>query len=193
MMKFLIALFCVATLLSCGLDLDTENNKIQGVLDSLKTNQAVIRLNINNKPFYTDTTLFAGNGIIDEKGIKVSLKDQNFGNVIVSIEGENWHKSKPYKIELNNGYPTGSNMGSFLVGKITDLNQNKGEGYLLSEGFFEVKYLSKDIFVVNVKGKLKQPFGDATLSSVEGYIIWKTPGYTLNDGKDFVIPFKNEK
>lgn len=193
MMKFLIALFCVATLLSCRLDSDTENKKIQGVLDSLKTNQAVIRLNINNKPFYTNTSFFSGNGVIDEKGIKINLKDQDFGNVIVSIEGENWNKAKPYKIELNNGYPTGLNMGSFLVGKITDLKQNKGEGYLLSDGFFEVKYLSKDIFVVYVKGKLKQPFGDAALSSVEGYIIWKTPGYTLNESQDFVIPFKNEK
>ncbi|MDP1812869.1 MAG: hypothetical protein Q8K92_00305 [Leadbetterella sp.] len=193
MMKFFIALFCASTLFSCGLDSDTEDNKIQAILDSLKTDQAVIRLNINNKPFYADTTLFAGNGIIDEKGIKVSLKDQDFGNVIVSIEGENWNKTKPYKIEFNNGYPMGSNMGSFLVGKITDLKQNKGEGYLLSDGFFEVKYLSKDIFVVNVKGKLKQPFGDSALTPVEGYIIWKTPGYTLNEGQDFVLPFKNEK
>ena len=192
-MKFLIALFCVATLLSCGLSSKTDQQKIQGILDSLKANQAIIRLNINNKPFYADTTHFAGNGIIDEKGIKVSLKDQNFGNVIVSIEGENWNKTKPYKIELNNGYPTGSNMGSFLVGKITDLKQNKGEGYLLSDGFFEVKYLSKDIFVVNVKGKLKQPFGDATLTPVEGYIVWKTPGYNFRNNSEIAIPFNNEK
>ncbi len=192
-MKFFIALLCASALFSCGLDSGTDNPNIQEVLDALKTNQAIIRLNINNKPFYADTNLFSGNGIIDEKGIKVSLKDKDFGNVVVSIEGENWNKAKPYKIELNNGYPTGLNMGSFLVGKITDLKQNKGEGYLLSDGFFEVKYLSKDIFVVYVKGKLKQPFGDAALSSVEGYIIWKTPGYTLNESQDFVIPFKNEK
>lgn len=192
-MKFLLALFCVATLLSCGSKAGSDNQKIQSILDSLKTNQAVIRLNINNKPFYADTTLFSGNGIVDEKGIKISLKDKDFGNVIVSLEGEHWYKTKPYRIELKNGYPTVTNMGSFLVGKITNLNENKGEGYLLSDGFFEVKYLSKDVFVVNIKGKLKQPFGDAALSSVEGYIIWKAPGYSLNAGQDFVIPFKNEK
>jgi hypothetical protein len=193
MMKFFIALFCVAILLSCGESSETDNQKIQGILDKLKTNQAIINLNINNKPFYADTTFFAGNGVVDEKGIKVSLKDQDFGNVIVSIEGENWYKTKPYKIELKNGYPTGSSMGSFLVGKITSLKENKGEGYLLSDGFFELKYLSKEIMVVNVKGLLKQPFGNSTLSPIEGYIIWKGPGYTFENINEISIPFVNEK
>lgn len=192
-MKFFIALFCVAILLSCDVSSDTDNQKIQEILEKLKANQAIINLNINSKPFYADTTFFAGNGVVDKKGIKVSLKDQDFGNVIVSIEGENWYKTKPYKIELKNGYPTGSSMGSFLVGKITSLEENKGEGYVLSDGFFEVKYLSKDMMVVNVKGSLKQPFGNSTLSNIEGYIIWKSPGYTFENINEIEIPFINEK
>ncbi|MCP9763150.1 hypothetical protein EGI31_09295 [Lacihabitans soyangensis] len=192
-MKFFLALFGVATLLSCGQGSESDNQKIQGILDKLKTNQAIINLSIDNKQFYADTTIFVGNGVVDEKGIKVSLMDKDFGNVIVSIEGDTWYKAKPYMVEFKNGYPTGSNMGSFLVGKITSLKENKGEGYLLSDGFFEIKYLSKEVMVVNVRGSLKQPFGNSTLSPIEGYIIWKVPGYSFESINEIAIPFNDEK
>lgn len=193
-MKYLIALFCVViTLYSCDHKASLNDQTVKQVLDSLQTNQAIIRLKVNNKPFYPDSSIFVGNGVIDEQGMKLSLKDQNFGNVIISIEGQNWFKHKPYKIEFKDGFPTGANMGSFLFGKITSTTENKGEGYILNEGYFEVKNISKDIFVVTIKGNLKQPFGDAPLSSVEGYVIWKNPGYAIMDNKELDLPFINEK
>lgn len=183
----------MAATLACTNTSNSDNKKIRAILDSLDTNEAVIKLTIGDSQFYPDTNVFSGNGTVDERGIKVSLKDQNFGNVIVSIEGEDWFKRKPYKIELKNGYPTGGSMGSFLVGKITSMKDNKGEGYILSEGFFEVKYISSDVFAVNVKGFLKQPFGDASLTPIEGYIIWKKPGYSIQGNHEILIPFDNEK
>jgi hypothetical protein len=191
MMKYLIALLGALLLFSCTSN--NESEKIIATLASLKDNQAKIELNIDGKPFYADTSVFSGSGNVDAKGIKISLRDQSMGNVIVSMEGNNWFKSKPYKIDFKDGYPTSSTMGSFLTGKISNTEENKGEGYVLYDGFFEVKYVSKEVFVVNVKGNLKKPFGDAPLSSIEGCLIWKKPAYTLNDGKQVVIELPKEK
>ncbi len=191
-MKYLIALLCATMLFSCTPSNESKNKKIIGILASLKDNQAKIVLKIDGKPFYADTSVFHGSGYVDARGIKISLKDQNMGNVIVSLEGNSWFKTKPYKIDFKDGYPTSSTMGSFLTGKINNTTENRGEGYVLYDGFFEIKYISKDAFVVYVKGNLKKPFGEDPLSSVEGNIIWKKPDYNIEEGKGIEIPIKKK-
>lgn len=193
MMKYLIALLSATLLFSCAANDESENTKTNAILASLKDNQAKIGLKIDGKPFYADSSVFQGGGYVGEGGLKISLKDQSMGNVIISIEGDNWFNAKPYKIDFKEGFSTTSTMGSFLAGKISNTAENKGEGYVLYDGYFEVKYISKDVFVVSVKGNLKKPFGDALLSSVEGFVIWKKPGYTLEAGKGIEVEFPIEK
>ena len=192
MMKYLIALLSATILFSCSSNDNSENREINTTLASLKDNQAKIELEIDGKSFYADTSVFQGGGYVDEKGIKISLRDQSMGNVIVSLEGNSWFKNKPYKISFKDGYPTSSTMGSFLTGKINNTTENRGEGYVLYDGFFEIKYISKDAFVVYVKGNLKKPFGDDPVSSVEGNIIWKRPDYNIEEGKGIEIPIKKK-
>ncbi len=185
MIKYLIALLCATLLFSCTSSNNSEIGDINTTLASLKDNQAKIELEIDGKPFYADTSVFQGGGYVDARGIKISLKDQSMGNVIVSLEGNNW-------IDFKGGYPTSSTMGSFLMGKINNTTQNRGEGYVLYDGFFEIKYVSKDAFVVYIKGNLKKPFGDDPLSSVEGNIIWKKPDYNIEAEKGIEIPIKKK-
>lgn len=192
MIKYLIAPLCATLLFSCTSSNNSEIGDINTTLASLKDNQAKIELEIDGKSFYADTSVFQGGGYVDARGIKISLKDQSMGNVIVSLEGNNWFKNKPYKIDFKDGYPTSSTMGSFLTGKINNTTQNRGEGYVLYDGFFEIKYISKDAFVVYIKGNLKKPFGDDPLSSVEGNIIWKKPGFNIEAGKGIEIPIKKK-
>jgi hypothetical protein len=192
MMKYLIAMLYATLLFSCTSSHNSEIGEINTTLASLKDNQAKIELEIDGKQFYAETSVFQGSGYVDERGIKISLKDQSMGNVIVSLEGNSWFKNKPYKIEFKDGYPTSSTMGSFLMGKINNTSENRGEGYVLYNGFFEIKYISKDAFVVYVKGNLKKPFGDDLLSNVEGNIIWKNPDYNLEAGKGFEIPLNKK-
>lgn len=194
MIKYLIAFFCASFLLSCTPNVkEDESKKTAIVLDSLKDNHAKISLSIDGVNFYDSTSVFQGGGIVDQKGVKISLKDQNMGNVIVSIEGNDWFKSKPYQVQFKDGYPTTATMGSFLVGKISNAAENKGVGYVLYDGFFDVKYISKDVFLVSVKGKLKKPFGDDALSTIDGSIVWKSPEYSIEAGQGIEIEFENYK
>lgn len=194
-MKYLIAFFSASFLFSCTPKVEEdESNRTAIILDSLKNNQAKISLTIDGNDFYGSSSVFQGGGIVDKNGVKISLKDQNMGNVIVSMEGKDWFKSKPYKVVFKEGYPTTSTMGSFLVGKISNLSENRGVGYVLYDGFFEVKYISKNVFLVNVKGNLKKPFGDDPLSTIVGSIVWKKPEYNIEVGQGIEIEFaKNKK
>jgi hypothetical protein len=193
-MKYLIAILCSYILFSCigGIE-DSENKKANLILNSLGQNQAKISLDIDGKAFYGDSSVFTGGGYVDQKGVKISLKDQSMGNVIVSIEGGNWSKSKPYRVEFKEGYPTSSIMGSFLVGKISSVEENKGLGYVLYDGFFELKYVSQEVFLVKVKGKLKKPFGNDPLSNIDGNIVWKKPEYNIEKGLGIEIEFPTIK
>lgn len=172
----------------------TENNSFESMkleLSKLKDNEATIFVKINNELFYKTESKFAGGANIDEKGLKISLKDQYNGNVIIGLEGDNWFNAKPYRVSFKDGYPIGNNAGSFLIGKISDIVKNAGEGYILYNGFFEIRFINKEGLFLEVEGELKSPFGDAPLKNISGRVLWKTPNLNTNkiEINNFAIPF----
>lgn len=156
-----------------------DNQVISTTLNSLKSNQAIADLYINNKQFYADDNIFSGNGSSDPLGLKISLKDQFFGNIIISLEGENWQKKMPIAVKFRDGVSSSAFSGSFLVGKLIDKENQKGEGYMFYEGSIDITEFSSDRFVLTVNGKVKKPFGDENLYPIEGNIIWKKPNLAI--------------
>lgn len=193
MLKFKITFLLFVTLLiACS---KTESNKPETYkkdLLTLKKEEAIINITIDNELFYKQESRFKGGANIDEKGLKISLKDQFNGNVIISMEGDKWYSKKPYRVNFTNGYPTGDTAGSFLIGKISDIINNVGEGYILFNGYYEIEYLDNNAFIMIVNGELKSPFGDAPLKKISGNIVWKNPGLKTSkiENNTFTIPFQ---
>jgi hypothetical protein len=173
MIKFLSGLILLAIAIACN---TSSNKNFEEELKVLTDNQAKISININGKNFYEGHELFNGSGYaLDSNGVKISLKNEAFGNIIVSLEGNADLNKTPLILSFKDGYPTGSNSGSFLIGKITDSIKNAGEGYILTDGGYEILRLDNKAIIIKVKGQLRKPFGDSGLSDIDGYIVWNKP------------------
>ncbi|MCP9766679.1 hypothetical protein EGI22_02080 [Lacihabitans sp. LS3-19] len=178
MMKYLFGILMIATTISCS---KITNENFSEELIKLEDNQAKISININQKNFYEGQETFTGSGFAsNDNGVKISLKNQFFGNIIVSLEGNLNIEKMPLKLTFKNGFPEGSTSGSFLIGKITDASKNAGEGYILTDGGFEIIQLDSSAIIIKVKGQLRKPFGDSGLSTIDGNIVWKKPEVSIN-------------
>lgn len=166
--------------LACNNSNTEQKTNILSTLKSLQKNQAKASFKIDGVDFYHEQSLFEGGGYAEDSGIKISLKNKMNGNIIVSIEGDGWNKKKPYKVIFKDGFPVGSSSGSFLLGRISDISQNKGEGYVLYNGFFEIQYFSENYMYVVVEGEAKSPFGDAPNKKISGNITWAYPDVKHN-------------
>lgn len=178
MIKNIFGILMIAITLSCTHD---SKEKYNEELSTLGANQAKVSININDKKFYENQELFTGSGYAsNENGVKISLKNQQSGNIIVSLEGNLDIQQMPLKLNFKDGFPEGNTSGSFLIGKITDATKNAGEGYILTDGGFEIVQLDSNAIIIKVKGQLRKPFGDSDLSTIDGKIIWKKPEVSLN-------------
>ena len=173
MIKILSGLFLVAAAVACN---TSSSGNFEEELKSLVDNQAKVSIDINGNDFYADQELFTGSGYaIDSNGVKISLKNEAFGNVIVSLEGNVDLNKTPLKLSFKDGFPDGSISGSFLIGKISDVAKNAGEGYILTDGGYEILQIDNNAIIIKVKGHLRKPFGDSGLSDIDGYIVWNKP------------------
>jgi len=173
MIKFLSGLLLLAIAVACN---TSSNQNFEEELKVLTDNQAKVSIIINGKNFYDGQEIFTGSGYaLDSSGVKISLKNQAFGNIIVSLEGQVDLNKTPLKLSFRDGFPEGSVSGSFLIGKILDSVKNTGEGYILTDGGYEILQLDNMAIIIKVKGQLRKPFGDSGLSDIEGYIVWNKP------------------
>lgn len=163
----------MAIALACN---TSSNQNFEEDLKVLTDNQAKVSININGKNFYDGQEVFTGSGYaLDSNGVKISLKNKAFGNIIVSLDGHADLKKTPLKLNFRDGFPEGSASGSFLIGKISDSVKNTGEGYILTDGGYEVLQLDNKAIIIKVNGQLRKPFGDSGLSDIDGYIVWNKP------------------
>ncbi len=172
--------------LSCKSGSTNVNEEIFKYSQILAAEEAVIDISINGKEFYDEKSRFKGVLLVNDNGLTINLKDQNQGNMIVNLEQKDWFKTKPYKVAFNESYSATEKKGSLMIGKLSSTSQNMGEGYVLSDGFFEVLKINKEVCYLFIKGRVKHPFNPDLEYPIEGQIIWKKPS------TEFVrIPFES--
>ncbi|MGL4629556.1 MAG: hypothetical protein ACRCVT_00010 [Leadbetterella sp.] len=155
-----------------------QSNDINYVEKTLKNEQAFISMEINGKDFYTTNSTFDVGGSIDKQGLKLSFKNSKMGNVIFALDKPNFTQELPLKINFSGG---ASQIGdvSFLIGKMDEKIQDKGEGYVFYEGEIILKEVNKERLWAEVSGKVKSPFStnDATYP-IKGWFLWKKPKWS---------------
>ncbi len=165
-----ILLMLAISLFACN-----KHQKISEIEQTLNDGQASVQLLIGNAEFYAQNKPFTGVLLVQDNSLTINLKDDDGGNVILNLEEPNWHKTKPYKVAFNNKYSASAKQGSLMIGKLSKADMNKGEGYVLYDGYFEIEKINTDQIVVKIDGKVSSPFNESNQKSISGLIVWRKP------------------
>jgi hypothetical protein len=167
-------LFVLIITASCGDNLRNTPHEEQ-VLATLKENQAKVLLEIGGKQFYQKESLFTGNVHLEKDRVSVSISDQFDGQIILGFHSPSWYRKLPVKCELSDANRSSCRL---MIGKIIDKQKRIGEGYLLHDGFIEIRQLTKDRLIVEINGKCGKYDGfelGKDLLDINGSIIFKKP------------------
>lgn len=174
MKNYLVLLFSFLLFSQCQSSPESKwDTKIFEALQKLEADKMLVDITIDKASFYNDNAPFKGTITLNEPSCFVNLRNQDGGNIVISIEETNWYKAESKKIHIAGGLTESNSMnGSFLIGR---KDQLKGEGYVLNDGQFEMKQLNSEACIITVKGTVKNPFNDAIVKPIEGVIVWKKP------------------
>lgn len=167
------------TLAACKSETDYTSE-----LNALANDEVAVQIMIDNEPFYPKNVPFSGRISLSPTALNMSLLNKEGGNILVNIDDKNWVKAPQKKVQFNHD---SSLDGSFMIGR---RNQNRGEGYMLNEGQFQITQLNKDAIVLNIEGILIHPFVDTIQKPIKGYILWKKPEplQDIDQYNEFLFP-----
>ncbi|KPM48218.1 hypothetical protein [Jiulongibacter sediminis] len=171
-MRYIYSILFVVMLAGCGSGSGTDT-RIFEALQKLDAGSMIVDIEIDGKKFYPLDLPFKGSITINELAFFVNLRNPEGGNIVISIEDEDWYKAESKKIQFEEAMPLSGHLyGSLLVGRRTNTD---GEGYLLKEGYFEIKQMNQEACIITINGVLKNPFNDEITKPINGYIVWKKP------------------
>lgn len=159
-----------------------QSKFVDAQYDELKEGQTKFLLTIDGDTFYEEDAIFEGHLEANENYFVMNFVNQHAGNFILNFSGtDKWYNQKPIEGKL-----FGTAASNLMVGKIIDKKENKGVGYLMSEGKITALKVSKDKLVFKVEGKLKKypdVWDDDPSYTFDGHIVSKSPLYN-----EFSIP-----
>jgi hypothetical protein len=151
---------------------------VDAQFEELKAGETKFLLTIDNDAFYEEDAVFEGHLEAKENYFVMNFVNQHAGNFILTFSGiEKWYDQKPVEGQLY-----GTAASNLMIGKVVDKKENKGVGYLMSEGNITALTVSKEKLVFKVEGKLKKYPNvreEDPSFNFDGYIISKSP--TFND------------
>ena len=159
----------LTTLWGCKKNVDIENTYAQ-----LQDNQTKFILTLNGGNFYNQDATFTGLMIVKENFFQMNYFDQYGSNYILGFDVKYWYNEKKIK-----GFG-GGEFSTLMVGKVTDKEKNKGEGYLMYSGFIEPLTISQSKLVFRVSGKMKKypkVKEEDPSFDFDGYIVSKSPQF----------------
>lgn len=117
--------------------------------DSIKSGEAGVTVLLDGKPFYEADSRFQGDVTAFPTMFRVSLFDQYKSNVVISFGGEGWASKKPIERDV---FIDNQISASVMIGKLTDAVQQKGEGYLMTDGKIRIKSWTADRLEMHIDG-----------------------------------------
>lgn len=167
-----IAFFIISVLI-----IGCQPKYIDTQFDNLQEGQTKFLLTIDDEKFYEEDALFEGHLEVKENYFIMNFFNQHNGNFILNFSGiKEWYNQKPIEGKLY-----GTSVSNLMVGKVVDREENKGVGYLMSEGEIVALTVSKDKLIFKVTGKLKkypEVLEGSPSFKFDGYIISKSPTFS---------------
>jgi hypothetical protein len=163
--------FLIGILILGACDKVKDTIELETQYSQLRDNETKFIVSISDQVFYETTAIFDGHVEVRNNYFVMNMTNQYKGNFILNFSQENWINAKKIPARLY-----GSAASSLMIGKVVDSTQNKGAGYLMSDGFIEPITISKSKIIFYITGNVKKyPNVSETDSTfkITGYILAK--------------------
>jgi|TARA_R110002124_G_scaffold34329_1_gene112875 hypothetical protein len=139
----------------------------------LQPQEALTNIEIKDNLFYSNNSIFKGSISATKEEFALNIRDQFNGQTIIAFKQLNWYRHLPFRFQIENNYN-----GKVMIGRITDSAAAKGLGYVMTEGYIELKYLDDKKMILSIKGKGSQ-YGENGLTdelvAFKGEVLFKEP------------------
>lgn len=179
MKKIICCFVLIAFSFACKKAVSDKSAKVNELYATLKDGQAKAFIKINGKEFYVKESIFTTDIMADDNFLRASIFDQFESNIVINLGSSNWHKEKPYKLNLSIDRQI---EGGLMIGKLVDKEKGVGEGYLMTEGELVLESFSKEKCVFIAKGKVGKFESKAVPEEwldLEAIIVFKKPKIEL--------------
>lgn len=140
-------LLTLLTLFSFGL-LSCQSDK--GISwDQIQPGEAGLSVYLDGKPFYPETSRFKGDVTAFPNQFRMSLFDQYQSNVVIAFTGNDWYRQKPIDRSV---FIDNQVAASVLIGKLLDPKEQKGEGYLMTDGKIKINSWTAERMEMHIEG-----------------------------------------
>lgn len=182
--KILRTIFLLANFMAlqqCGL----ENHEVKALLNRyrhLKQKEVKCLFWIENKAFYSTEAVFKGKVSLGTSSMRMDLSDAQKSNVIVSIMANDWYlkKDKPFQVNATQG--TTDLM--LLFGKLIDVKNQHGLGFLLMNGSCKILKFSQDLLLIKFEGQVAEYMKmhqEKEWKRMRGYVLIASPDYEYHE------------
>lgn len=117
--------------------------------EKIQPGEAALSVYLDGKPFYPESSRFTGEITAFPNQFRASFFDQFQSNVVISFSGDDWHRQKPIDRQV---FHENQIAASVMIGKLIDPAQQKGEGYLMTDGKIQVKSWTPERLEMHIEG-----------------------------------------
>jgi hypothetical protein len=184
---------------SCNNQENTDQNEINLLktkLPTLRPNQALIKVMINNKDFYAKESFFETEVELLPQLFKAGFQNKEGSMVEIEMIRNDWFEQKHTSFKLANKTlgESGGDQVFVMLGKLTDKRALRGEGYLLVNGKINIPELSHHLISIMFEGNLVKPYQASTKENyipVKGWIVVKKPAFTNQSSAELLKKFNS--
>lgn len=119
--------------------------------EQIKPGEAGVSVTLDGKSFYAADSRFTGDITAFPSMFRVSLFDQYQSNVVIAFGGDGWPNQKPIERSV---FVDNQVAASVMIGKLIDAEQQKGEGYLMTDGKIRITSWTKDRLEIHIDGQV---------------------------------------
>jgi hypothetical protein len=179
-MKILLLIITSIFLYQCQTNSSNRwDTDIFEATQKLEADKLHVDIEIDGKKFYSKEVPFKGSIMLNKLSCLINLVNTDGGHIAISLEEEDWHKEDKKSIQFKDAIAMQGEMnGSFLIGR---RQGDKGEGYFIKDGSFEIRQLNEEACIIVVQGILQNPFNETITKPINGLIVWKKPKVFANN------------
>lgn len=171
---------------SCKNTDDKNSGEFKALKEKLaarKTNQAMIKVLVNDQDFYSKPLPFNSHIQLLPQLLKLSFIDKKGSRVEMEMISDHWFERNPIEFRLANGNigESGGDQVIVMIGKLTNKLETQGKAYFLVNGKVEVPELSQQFISIYFEGNMVEPSQASIVENyvpVKGWIVVKSPKFT---------------
>ncbi len=160
-------------------------------LPNLQPSQALLKITIGDRDFYSENLPFQTNVLLLPQLFKAGFQNSEGSNLEIETIRDDWFEQRPIAFTMTNGTlgESGGDQVILMIGKMIDKLALRGEGYFMVNGKIKIPELNQQLLSIVFEGNLVKP-SQASIPEnyipVKGWIVVKEPEFSDQSSADLL-------